>query len=165
MKKTGGRRGGKGGKDSTKGRSFSLFPLRCQPRCSNRSRPRRTGAVLREPGLGRSLSLTLFSWTETHKDATEGSQRRKTGQKCLLSTTLDQPPKTAMEHARRVLGDELINNRTPRCLQTSVFSKVVAEIHKLFPQCQIPTGTPVSDPGRGLGDQPTHPLCFWLELR
>lgn len=123
------------------------------------------GAVLREPGLGRSLSLTLFSWTETHKDATEGSQRRKTGQKCLLSTTLDQPTKTAKEHARRVLGDELINNRTPRCLQTSVFSKVVAEIHKLFPQCQIPTGTPVSDPGRDLGDQPTHPLCFWLELR
>lgn len=81
------------------------------------------GGVVHEPGLGRSLSLALFSWTETREVATEGSQRRKTGQNGLPSTTLDQPTKTAMECARRVLGDELINNWTPRCLQTSVFSR------------------------------------------
>lgn len=81
------------------------------------------GGVVHEPGLGRSLSLALFSWTETREDATEGSQRRKTGHNGLPSTTLDQPTKTAMECARRVLGDELINNWTPRCLQTSVFSR------------------------------------------
>lgn len=117
------------------------------------------GGVFREPGLGRTLPSALSSRTETRGEATAGPRRRNTGQKHLPSTTLHQPPKTAMERARRVLGDELINNWTPRCLQTSAFSKVVAEIHKLFPRCQIPTGTPVSDPGRGLGDQPTHPLC------
>lgn len=117
------------------GREAPCFPCGVGGGAETEATHAAPGGVFREPGLGRTLPSALSSRTETRGEATAGPRRRKAGQKRLPSTT-------AMEHARRVLGDELINNWTPRCLQTSAFSKVVAEIHKLFPRCQIPRAGP-----------------------
>lgn len=82
------------------------------------------------------------------------------GKKYLHGTKMFQTHKDlAMEIARRVLSDELINNYPSRYLQTQVSFQVAAGIHELFTQGQIPIIWGLSD---------TNPastlLCFWLEL-
>lgn len=70
-----------------------------------------------------SLSFPLSSWTERHKEA-RGPLEKEEGGNASLGPHSTTPTEAATESAR-VLSGELINNWTPRCLQTSVFSKVV----------------------------------------
>lgn len=70
-----------------------------------------------------SLSFPLSSWTERHKEA-GGAPEKEEGGNASLGPHGTTSTQAATESAR-VLGDELISNWKPRCLQTSVFSKAV----------------------------------------
>ena len=60
--------------------------------------------------------------------------------------SVPNPQDQAMVSARKVHSDELINNRTLRCLQIQGSPKVVLGIHQVFPQCHAQEGVRVANP-------------------
>lgn len=60
--------------------------------------------------------------------------------------SVPNPQDQAMESARKVRSDELINNQTLRCLQTQGSPRVVLGIHQVFPQRHAQEGVQVTNP-------------------